>query len=117
RAGPRFPRLRRLRHRRGGRRARAAREAGCRPHRPRPAEDDGEDVIAAVRSELPKTKCIALTGVDIARVLGAMRAGASGYFLKPFHAADLARAVEEVLSGGAAPPSARAPHRCCSGTC
>jgi two-component system nitrate/nitrite response regulator NarL len=69
----------------------------------------GEDVIAKLRSELPKTKCIALTAVDIpARVLGAMRAGASGYILKPFHAAELARAVEEVLSGEAAPISPRA---------
>ena len=69
----------------------------------------GEDVIAAIRSELPKTACIALTAVDIpARVLGAMRAGASGYILKPFHASELARAVEDVLSGEAAPISPRA---------
>ena len=47
----------------------------------------GEDVIATIRQELPKTACIALTAVDIpARVLGAMRAGAAGYILKPFHA-------------------------------
>jgi len=69
----------------------------------------GEDVIAAIRKELPKTACIALTAVDIpARVLGAMRAGAAGYILKPFHASELARAVEEVLSGEAAPISPRA---------
>ena len=37
-----------------------------------------------------------------------MRAGAAGYILKPFHAAELARAVEEVLSGDAAPISPRA---------
>ena len=69
----------------------------------------GEDVIATIRHELPKTACIALTAVDIpARVLGAMRAGAAGYILKPFHASELARAVEEVLSGEAAPISPRA---------
>ncbi len=69
----------------------------------------GEDVIATIRRDLPKTACIALTAVDIpARVLGALRAGASGYILKPFHAAELARAVEEVLSGEAAPISPRA---------
>jgi len=69
----------------------------------------GEEVIAAIRQELPKTKCIALTAVDIpARVLAALRAGAAGYILKPFHAGELARAVEEVLSGEAAPISPRA---------
>src|SRR5512143_1489258 len=68
----------------------------------------GEDVIATIRQELPKTACIALTAVDIpARVLAAMRAGASGYILKPFHAADLTKAVEDVLSGEAAPISPR----------
>src|SRR5512143_3993933 len=69
----------------------------------------GEDVIARIRQELPKTACIALTAVDIpARVLGALRAGAAGYILKPFHAGELARAVEDVLSGEAAPISPRA---------
>jgi DNA-binding NarL/FixJ family response regulator len=69
----------------------------------------GEDVIATIRRDLPKTACIALTAVDIpARVLAAMRAGASGYILKPFHAADLTKAVEEVLSGDSAPISPRA---------
>jgi DNA-binding NarL/FixJ family response regulator len=69
----------------------------------------GEDVIATIRAELPKTACIALTAVDIpARVLGAMKAGAAGYILKPFHAAELAQAVKDVLSGDAAPISPRA---------
>ncbi|MBI5070571.1 MAG: response regulator transcription factor [Deltaproteobacteria bacterium] len=69
----------------------------------------GEEVIHAIHQELPKTKCIALTAVDIpARVLGALRSGAAGYILKPFHASELARAVEEVLSGEAAPISPRA---------
>jgi DNA-binding NarL/FixJ family response regulator len=69
----------------------------------------GEDVIATIRRDLPKTACIALTAVDIpARVLAALRAGASGYILKPFHAADLIRGVEDVLSGDAAPISPRA---------
>ncbi len=69
----------------------------------------GEEVIQAIHKELPKTKCIALTAVDIpARVLGALRSGAAGYILKPFHASELARAVEEVLSGDAAPISPRA---------
>jgi two-component system nitrate/nitrite response regulator NarL len=67
----------------------------------------GED--ATIRAEIPKTACIALTAVDIpARVLGALRAGAAGYILKPFHASELARAVEDVLSGNAAPISPRA---------
>jgi DNA-binding NarL/FixJ family response regulator len=69
----------------------------------------GEDVIQAIRKDTPSTKCIALTAVDIpARVLAALRAGAAGYILKPFHAAELARAVEDVLSGDAAPISPRA---------
>ena len=69
----------------------------------------GEDVISAIHSEMPKTACIALTAVDIpARVLNALKAGAAGYLLKPFRAAELARAVEEVLSGEAAPISPRA---------
>jgi two-component system, NarL family, nitrate/nitrite response regulator NarL len=69
----------------------------------------GEDVIATIRHELPKTACIALTAVDIpARVLGAMKAGAAGYILKPFHATELANAVKDVLSGDAAPISPRA---------
>jgi two-component system nitrate/nitrite response regulator NarL len=69
----------------------------------------GEDVIQAIRAAVPQTKCIALTAVDIpARVLAALRAGASGYILKPFHAAELARAVEDVLAGDAAPISPRA---------
>ena len=69
----------------------------------------GEDVIQAMKAELPKTACIALTAVDIpARILNALRAGASGYVLKPFRAAELGRAVEEVLSGVAAPISPRA---------
>jgi two-component system, NarL family, nitrate/nitrite response regulator NarL len=69
----------------------------------------GEEVIQAIRQELPKTKCIALTAVDIpARVMAALRSGAAGYILKPFHASELARAVEEVLSGEAAPISPRA---------
>jgi DNA-binding NarL/FixJ family response regulator len=69
----------------------------------------GEDVIATIRRDQPKTVCIALTAVDIpARVLGAMRAGAAGYILKPFHAADLTRALDDVLAGDAAPISPRA---------
>jgi DNA-binding NarL/FixJ family response regulator len=69
----------------------------------------GEDVIRAIKNELAKTSCIALTAVDIpARVLNALRAGASGYVLKPFRAAELVRAVEDVLSGVAAPISPRA---------
>ncbi len=69
----------------------------------------GEDVIVAIRKELPKTSCIALTAVDIpARVLAALKAGAAGYILKPFHASDLTKGVEDVLSGVAAPISPRA---------
>jgi DNA-binding NarL/FixJ family response regulator len=69
----------------------------------------GEDVIQAIRTEAPSTKCIALTAVDIpARVLAALRAGAAGYILKPLHAAEQARAVEDVLAGDAAPISPRA---------
>ena len=69
----------------------------------------GEEVIAEIRRQLPKTACIALTAVDVpARVLGAMRAGAAGYILKPFHAAELTKGVQDVLSGEAAPISPRA---------
>ncbi len=69
----------------------------------------GEDVIAAIRRDLPRCACIALTAIDIpARVMGALRAGAAGYILKPFRAAELVKGVEEVLSGEAAPISPRA---------
>src|SRR5512132_2978933 len=69
----------------------------------------GEDVIQAIRAQVPGTKCIALTAVDIpARVLGALRAGAAGYILKPFHASELARSIEEVLSGEGAAISPKA---------
>jgi DNA-binding NarL/FixJ family response regulator len=69
----------------------------------------GEEVIATIRAELPKTACIALTAVDIpARVLGALRAGAAGYILKPFHAAELTKAIAEVIAGDSAPISPRA---------
>jgi DNA-binding NarL/FixJ family response regulator len=69
----------------------------------------GEEVIATIRAELPKTACIALTAVDIpARVLGALRAGAAGYILKPFHAAELIKAIGEVVAGDSAPISPRA---------
>ena len=69
----------------------------------------GEEVIAILSRELPGTSCIVLTDVDNpARVLAAMRAGAVGYILKPFHAWELTHAVEDVLSGKAAPISQRA---------
>jgi DNA-binding NarL/FixJ family response regulator len=69
----------------------------------------GEDVIRAIRTGAPKTSCIALTAVDIpARVLAALRAGAAGYVLKPFHASELTGAIDEVFSGVATPISPRA---------
>jgi two-component system nitrate/nitrite response regulator NarL len=69
----------------------------------------GEEVIATIRKELPRTACLVLSEVDNpARVIAAMRAGAAGYILKPFHTKELARAVEVVLSGEAAPISPRA---------
>src|SRR5260221_11149080 len=50
----------------------------------------GEEVIAKIKAELPKTACIALTAVDIpARLLAALRSGAAGSILKPFPAGAL----------------------------
>src|SRR5947209_14076723 len=54
---------------------------------------DGVAATVAIRSELPETEIIALTSVlESASVVGAVRAGASGYLLKDIHAPELCRA-------------------------
>ncbi|MGB8346352.1 MAG: response regulator transcription factor [Ktedonobacteraceae bacterium] len=61
---------------------------------------DGIHAIAVIRSELPDTEVIALTSVlERDTVLGAVRAGASGYLLKDTDAADLRKAIKAAAAG------------------
>jgi len=63
---------------------------------------DGIHAIAVIRSELPDTEVIALTSVlERDTVLGAVRAGASGYLLKDTDAADLRKAIKAAAAGQA----------------
>ena len=70
---------------------------------------DGMAATAAIRSALPDTQVVVLTGMpEDARVVDAVRAGASGYLLKEAEADALCQAVKAVadrqvqLSSGAA---------------
>jgi DNA-binding NarL/FixJ family response regulator len=70
---------------------------------------DGIAATAAIRSELPDTEVVVLTGLlEDARVIDVVRAGASGYLLKDTEADALCRAVKAAaarqvqLSAGAA---------------
>ena len=61
---------------------------------------DGIHAIAVIRSELPDTEVIALTSVlERDTVLGAVKAGASGYLLKDTDAADLRKAIKAAAAG------------------
>jgi DNA-binding NarL/FixJ family response regulator len=56
---------------------------------------DGIAATAAIRSELPDTQVVVLTGMlEDARVIDVVRAGASGYLLKDTEADALCRAVK-----------------------
>src|SRR5438105_13680605 len=70
---------------------------------------DGIAATAAIRSALPDTQVVVLTGIpEDVRVVDAVRAGASGYLLKDAEADALCQAVKAAaarqvqLSGGAA---------------
>ncbi|CAN5589524.1 response regulator transcription factor [soil metagenome] len=61
---------------------------------------DGITAIAAIRRELPETEVVAVTSVlEDASVVGAVRAGASGYLLKDTKADELCRAIKAAAAG------------------
>ena len=61
---------------------------------------DGISAIKAIRSQIPDIEIIALTSVlEDASVMGAMRAGATGYLLKDTHADELCRAIKAAAAG------------------
>ncbi len=60
----------------------------------------GEEAISQIRQKSPDTKIIALTAVNLpARILNALKLGATGYLIKPFRADRLLRGIEQVLEG------------------
>ena len=61
---------------------------------------DGISAIKAIRSKTPDIEIIALTSVlEDASVMGAMRAGATGYLLKDTQADELCRAIKAAAAG------------------
>ncbi len=61
---------------------------------------DGIAATAAIRTELPETEVIALTSVlESTAVVGAMKAGATGYLLKDTQALELRRAIKAAAAG------------------
>ncbi|OJX47921.1 MAG: DNA-binding response regulator [Chloroflexi bacterium 44-23] len=61
---------------------------------------DGITAIKAIRSQAPDIEIIALTSVlEDASVMGAMRAGATGYLLKDTQADELCRAIKAAAAG------------------
>lgn len=63
-------------------------------------EMDGVAATAVIRRELPDTEVIALTSVfEDDKVIGAMRAGATGYLLKDTKAEELCRAIHAAAAG------------------
>ncbi len=61
---------------------------------------DGISAIKAIRSQIPDIEIIALTSVlEDASVMGAMRAGATGYLLKDTQADELCRAIKAAAAG------------------
>jgi DNA-binding NarL/FixJ family response regulator len=61
---------------------------------------DGISAIKAIRSQISDIEIIALTSVlEDASVMGAMRAGATGYLLKDTHADELCRAIKAAAAG------------------
>jgi two-component system, NarL family, response regulator NreC len=62
---------------------------------------NGVDAAREIQRSAPRTRTILLTMFDDATyVLGALEAGVRGYVLKAQAAADLMRAIDEVLRGG-----------------
>ena len=61
---------------------------------------DGTTATATIRRELPETQVIVLTSqVDRSSVIGAIRAGASGYLCKDTQADELCQAINAVSMG------------------
>ena len=61
---------------------------------------DGISAIKAIRSQFPDIEIIALTSVlEDASVMGAMRAGATGYLLKDTKADELCQAIKAAAAG------------------
>ncbi len=61
---------------------------------------DGITAIGAIRREMPEAEVVALTSVlEDASVVGAVRAGATGYLLKDTDADELRRAVKAAAAG------------------
>ena len=61
---------------------------------------DGISAIKAIRSKTPDIEIIALTSVlEDTSVMGAMRAGATGYLLKDTQADELCRAIKAAAAG------------------
>ncbi|MEV0675230.1 response regulator transcription factor [Actinosynnema sp. NPDC050436] len=64
----------------------------------------GTDVIRHLRRTLPSVRVLVLSQADPEEVVAALRAGAHGYVAKTATSAELARAVEAVLTGPVLPP-------------
>jgi NarL family two-component system response regulator LiaR len=61
---------------------------------------DGVTATAAIRAELPDVEVIALTSVlEDQAIVGAMRAGATGYLLKDTQSDELRRAIKAAAAG------------------
>jgi DNA-binding NarL/FixJ family response regulator len=61
---------------------------------------DGVSAIAQIKAELPGVEVIALTSVlEDQRVVGAIRAGATGYILKDTHGEELVQAIHAAAEG------------------
>lgn len=66
-------------------------------------DGDGVSVCRAIRSAVPETACLMLTGFDDDQALiGAIMAGAAGYVKKENFARSLVPAVRDVAAGGSA---------------
>jgi DNA-binding NarL/FixJ family response regulator len=64
-------------------------------------DGDGAEVCAALRTRLPRLRCLVLTSYsDGQAVEAAVRAGASGYLLKLVRGSTLVSAVRTVAAGG-----------------
>src|SRR5438132_10949037 len=62
---------------------------------------NGLDAAREIRRHVPLTKTILLTGyAEDRRVMAALRAGINGYVVKTQPPRELARAIQEVASGG-----------------
>ena len=71
---------------------------------------DGISAIQSILSNSPEIEIIALTSVlEDASVMGAMRAGATGYLLKNTQADELCRAIKAAAAGQAQSAAGRQP--------